>query len=384
MAPTSTRETGLAATLLLLPAALALSGIVARRRQRRMFLAATAATKKLLQPDRPFGHEWENPRVFALNREPAHATLFAAESREVAVAGRDASRRSLSLNGKWKFRWTDCPGAQGAWTAANGPPSDFAATTFDATSWGEMEVPGNWELAGHGFPIYTNVDYIFEHKPPTISYRGAGVPAGANYNPTGAYRRVVLIPWSPADGPIYLWIGAVTSAVYVWVNGQAVGYSQDSKLPAEFDISEHVRPGEDNVIALMVLSWCACRLDLPSRACGAHRRWLRHPPGLSSAPAAAEFLQQAASVWGIQGHSTPLPSGRVPPPALPLLYPQVRRLLPGGPGHVVAVRHHPRRPIGAAAARPHPRPDRAHLARATLHTAGRRLWAGGGRRHRRR
>lgn len=214
------------------------------------------------RPERPVGQHFENPRIFEVNREPAHATMFGAESREVAVAGRAASARSITLNGKWRFRWKCCPGAHGAWTAA-GPPSDFAAPAFDDSSWGEMEVPGNWELAGHGFPIYTNVNYIFEHKPPTISYHGAGVAAGADYNPTGAYRRSVHVPWSPYDGPILLWIGAVTSAVYVFVNGQAVGYSQDSKLPAEFDISRHVRPHEENVIALLVLSWCGSSSTSP-------------------------------------------------------------------------------------------------------------------------
>ena len=256
MSPTA-RQAQLAATLLLLPAAFALTGIVARRRRRRLLLSSTTiVSKPRPQPERPRGHEWENPRVFQINREPAHATMFAAESREVAISGRGASVRSLSLNGKWRFRWTDCPGAQGAWSSANGPPADFAAPSYDASSWGEMQVPGNWELAGHGFPIYTNVDYIFEHTPPTIAYRGAGLAAGANYNPTGAYRRSVHIPWSPSDGPVFLWIGAVTSAVYVWVNGHAVGYSQDSKLPAEFNISQFVQPNEANVIALLVLSWC--------------------------------------------------------------------------------------------------------------------------------
>ena len=272
MSPSSARQAELAATLLLLPAAFALTGIVARRRRRRMFFATSTATKLRSQPERPRGHEWENPRVFALNREPSHATFFAAESRDVAVAGRHASRRSLSLNGKWRFRWTDCPGAQGTWTAAHGPPVEFASPGFDDGSWGEMQVPGNWELAGHGLPIYTNVDYIFEHKPPTISYRGSGVPAGANYNPTGAYRRSILIPWSPSDGPIFLWIGAVTSAVYVWVNGHAVGYSQDSKLPAEFDISEHVLPNEENVIALLVLSW-----SVAAQSALSHWQSRRHP-----------------------------------------------------------------------------------------------------------
>ena len=79
---------------------------------------------------------------------------------------------------------------------------------------------------------------------------------GPDYNPAGTYRKQVQVPWTPDDGPIFLCIGAVTSAVYVYVNGAKVGYSQDSKLPAEFEISEHVRPGAPLLIALHVVCWC--------------------------------------------------------------------------------------------------------------------------------
>jgi beta-galactosidase len=153
-------------------------------------------------PHFSFG-EWEDPRCFGINKEAAHATLFGAETRTVALAGREASSRYLSLNGRWQFRWAPRFADQ---------QIDFVHEAYDANAWGTITVPGNWELHEHGFPIYTNVDYIFEHAPPKIAYKGSD--PGHDYNPTGAYRKSFRMPWNAADGSIYLHIGAVTSAVY--------------------------------------------------------------------------------------------------------------------------------------------------------------------------
>ena len=189
--------------------------------------------------------EWENPRCFGIGKEHACSSHKAAESRAAALGG--SSERRLSLNGTWRFRWSE--------RAPEGRPDGaFASPEFDDGEWAEIAVPGNWELQGYGFPIYTNVQYIFEHTPPTISYKGP--TPGPHYNPVGEYRRTVEMPWDPAMGPVYLHIGAVTSAVFVWVNGKEVGYSQDSKLPAVFDITKHVAKGEPCVIALFVFCWC--------------------------------------------------------------------------------------------------------------------------------
>lgn len=191
--------------------------------------------------------QWEDPEVFGLGKEDACAAHCAAESRAASLGGRGRSERYLSLNGAWRFRWS----AQ----APEGRPSGtFASMEFDDSAWDTISVPGNWELQGYGFPIYTNVQYIFEHTPPLITYKGAD--PGPQYNPVGEYRMEVHLPWDPADGPIFLHLGAVTSAVYVWVNGEEIGYSQDSKLPAVFDVTRHVAKGQRVVIALLVLCWC--------------------------------------------------------------------------------------------------------------------------------
>ena len=161
--------------------------------------------------------EWENPRCFGIGKEDAHATLFGAESREIALQGR-GSKRFLSLNGDWRFSWSPRVAERVV---------GFEAADFDDNAWGSIAVPGNWELVAgrpYGFPIYTNVQYIFEHTPPKITYKAAN--PGPDYNPTGAYRKQVHVPWTAADGEVFLHIGAVTSACYVWVNGHPVGYSQ--------------------------------------------------------------------------------------------------------------------------------------------------------------
>ena len=110
--------------------------------------------------------EWEDPRCFNVNKEAPHCALFAAESREVALSGdRQRSARHLSLNGTWRFHWA------ARW--ADRAPAGFEQPDYDDSAWGGIAVPGSWELQGHGFPIYTHVNYIFEHSPPTI--QGSGI-----------------------------------------------------------------------------------------------------------------------------------------------------------------------------------------------------------------
>ena len=123
-----------------------------------------ATTAAAPEPASPPYREWEDPKCFAIGKEPAHAALFGCESREVALGlGRDGSDRYQSLNGAWRFRWAP--------TVREGLREEHTRPDFDDGGWDRIEVPGNWELQGYGFPIYTNVDYIFEHTPPTIAYK---------------------------------------------------------------------------------------------------------------------------------------------------------------------------------------------------------------------
>jgi len=181
--------------------------------------------------------DWENPAVFAVNKEPPHATLFPYETLQLARAG-DRRRSSYfqSLNGRWKFNWVRKPADR---------PTEFYREDYDDTGWGDIPVPGNWEVNGFGVPIYLNSPYEFEENPPYIHH---------DYNPVGSYRRSFVIPNSWDGRQIFLHFGAVKSAMYLWVNGERVGYSQGSKLPAEFDITSYVRNGE-NTLAVAVYRW---------------------------------------------------------------------------------------------------------------------------------
>lgn len=185
----------------------------------------------------PARHDWEDESVFQRGREQPHATFFGFESVEAALHGdRSASQRFLSLNGDWKFHWTRRPADR---------PLDFWRPGYDVSGWDEIAVPSDWHLSGYGVPIYINAGYPFEPDWPRIPN---------DDNPVGSYRWAFELPASWDGQEVFLHLGAVDSAFYVWLNGERVGYSQGSKLPAEFRITEQVRPGT-NVVALEVYRW---------------------------------------------------------------------------------------------------------------------------------
>jgi len=180
---------------------------------------------------------WRDPEVIAIGREAARATFVAYESAELAKAALpERSRFYQSLDGSWKFAWAPRPAERAA---------DFYAPDFDVSDWDDIAVPGNWERQGYGKPRYVNVDYVFPADEPVVP---------TNDNPVGAYRRDFTIPDSWSGRRVFLRFGAANSGLSVWVNGEPVGYSEDSKLPAEFDITAHVHPGR-NVLAAEVIQW---------------------------------------------------------------------------------------------------------------------------------
>lgn len=202
--------------------------------------------------------EWETPGALGRNKEPAHADFFAYEGRDVALRGRkEASGRFLSLNKQWKFSWSESAKA----LIKGGGLAKLTAADLDSeVEWDDIDVPGNWELQGRGFPIYTNVNYIFEHTPPSISYKGNS--KGSDYNPIGVYRTTFQLPsaWVEGRDDCLLHIGGVTSIVFVYVNGKEVGFSKDSKLPAEFNLTPHLTTADgserpEQSLALVVLCW---------------------------------------------------------------------------------------------------------------------------------
>jgi beta-galactosidase len=183
-------------------------------------------------------HDWENPAVSEINREVPRAYFIPYANAE------QASQNDLwkspfiqSLNGIWKFNLSHTPYVR---------PFYFFKDDYDTDDWKTIKVPGNWELQGFDVPIYSNIRYPHEATPPVIQ---------KYYNPVGSYKRTFTIPESWNGQDIILHFGAVTSAMYVWVNEQQVGYSEDSKTPAEFNITKYLKKGE-NSLAVEVYRWC--------------------------------------------------------------------------------------------------------------------------------
>ncbi len=187
--------------------------------------------------------EWLDPEVNAVNRAPMHANYFAYESADAAMKGEKAkSANYMTLNGTWKFFWVP---------DADQRPTDFWKVGFNDKGWNELQVPAVWELNGYGDPIYVNTGYAwrnqFQNNPPEVPTQN---------NHVGSYRREIVVPadWKGKD--IIAHFGSVTSNMYLWVNGRYVGYSEDSKLEAEFDLTPYLKPGQENLIAFQVFRWC--------------------------------------------------------------------------------------------------------------------------------
>ncbi|MFS3008560.1 glycoside hydrolase family 2 TIM barrel-domain containing protein [Bacteroides thetaiotaomicron] len=186
--------------------------------------------------------EWQNPEINAVNRAPMHTNFFAYESIEAAKSNKEKSSNFMTLNGIWKFDWVANVDAR---------PTDFWKLEFNDKGWNDLQVPGVWELNGYGDPIYVNVGYAwrnqFKNNPPLV-------PTTNNH--VGSYRKEIIVPsdWKGKD--IIAHFGAVSSNMYLWVNGKFVGYSEDSKLEAEFDLTPYLRTGQKNLIAFQVFRWC--------------------------------------------------------------------------------------------------------------------------------
>ena len=176
-------------------------------------------------------HDWENPQVIGINKLPYHASLTLPSERALHPEW-------LSLDGNWQFHWAKNPDER---------PADFYREDFDTSSWPTIHVPGTWQLQGYGKPIYTNMNYPFKRDQPRVmSEPPKHFFSYENRNPTGSYVREFNLKKVPGRHYI-LHFDGVKSAMYVWVNGQKVGYSQNSMAPAEFDITPYVRDGSNRL-----------------------------------------------------------------------------------------------------------------------------------------
>ena len=187
--------------------------------------------------------EWQDESVNEVNRAAMHTHFFAYENAEKAGSDvKENSKNFMSMNGSWKFFWVK---------NADQRPTDFWKVGYNDKGWDDMKVPAVWELNGYGDPIYVNIGYPWRNQ-----YKNNPPYVPTEKNHVGSYRREFVIPadWNGKD--IVAHFGAVSSNMYLWVNGKFVGYSEDSKLEAEFDLTPYVKPGQKNLIAFQVFRWC--------------------------------------------------------------------------------------------------------------------------------
>lgn len=185
--------------------------------------------------------DWENPEVISTNTERSHADFVSFPDEKLAL-GNQPSAFVKSLNGTWKFKWVAHP---------TKVPLDFHKPSFPVTSWDDLPVPSNWQVVGaregrpYDRPIFTNIKHPFKATPPTIT---------ADTNSTGLYRTTFTIPSNWSDKSTLLHFDGVQSACYVWLNGQLLGYHEDSMTPFEFNIQPFLQSGE-NSLAVQVINW---------------------------------------------------------------------------------------------------------------------------------
>lgn len=192
-----------------------------------IMMVAVMAVSMPVIAQQPTMTEWHDLQVNEVNRYAVH-TSFPQANR-------------LSLDGTWRFLWVE---------HANQRPTDFFRMDYDAKNWVDMPVPGVWELNGYGDPEYVNVGFAwrghFKNNPPEVPVKD---------NHVGSYRRVITIPADWTGKQVIAHFGSVTSNIYLWVNGQYVGYAEDAKVAAEFDVTPYIHSGE-NLIAFQTFRWC--------------------------------------------------------------------------------------------------------------------------------
>lgn len=186
---------------------------------------------------------WNDPGKNYDNRLDNVSNYFAYETEAAAQKGNKAdSKRFMSIEGTWKFNWVE---------NANERPQGFEAVNYDDSKWGTMPVPGNWEMNGYGEAIYVNNQYAWRHdwetNPPYVQDKN---------NHVGSYRKTFRIPADWKGDKIYMHIGSATSNITVYINGKYVGYSEDAKVAAEFDVTKFIEPGKENLIAMQIMRWC--------------------------------------------------------------------------------------------------------------------------------
>lgn len=193
--------------------------------------------------------EIENPELLGINKEPAHATMMVyGDTKEAIKANRHASSFCRSLNGLWKFNYVVRPEYR---------PVNFYKPSYDVSGWKDIPVPSNWQVLGYGTPYYRNFGYIFQKDfPHVMTEPPSNYTAYTERNPVGSYRREFEVPHSWNGRRLFITFDGVDAGFFLWINGEKVGYSVNSRNAAEFDITKYIKPGK-NVVAVEVYRFCA-------------------------------------------------------------------------------------------------------------------------------
>ena len=201
---------------------------------------AMAAGQEAYQPH----PDWENPENLSQGREDSRAFFVPFANRDEALKGkRKDSSLVMSLNGDWKFHWSPSPAER---------PVDFYKPETDVSSWATIDVPSNWQMRGYGIPIYSNQRYTFVRDWPRVMTAPRNETEQkytcpkSEPNAVGSYRREVEMPADWDGRRIFLQFDGVDSFFYLWVNGQKVGFSKDSRTAAVFDVTPYMQPGKNN------------------------------------------------------------------------------------------------------------------------------------------
>ena len=208
-------------------------------------IGAVASVLSAFAGSAAVANDWENTEVNSINREPPRTYTMPLASEDAAFTDdlEPATPYKMSLNGIWKISWAGNPDLRA---------KDFWRVDFSDADWHEIDVPSCVEMRGFGSPGYTNIKYPHKDEWPFIRDRFTGK---ADYNPVSSYRRTFTVPQGWKGREVFLRFDGVYSAYYVWVNGEKVGYAEDSKLPSEFNVTKFLRDGE-NLLAVEVYRWC--------------------------------------------------------------------------------------------------------------------------------
>jgi len=197
----------------------------------------------------PIPKEIEDPECLGINKEPYHATLMAYGSlAEALKADRHASSFCQNLNGLWKFNWVARPEFR---------PVDFYKPSYDVSKWKDIKVPSNWQVLGYGTPYYKNMGYTFQKDFPRVmtTPKDTRYTSTQERNPVGSYRREFEVPKTWNGRQLFLTFDGVDAGFFLWINGEKVGYSVNSRNAAEFDVTKYVKPGK-NILAVEVYRYC--------------------------------------------------------------------------------------------------------------------------------